>query len=224
MRQRPALGGVGFGAVGVEAGQVVLHRPAAAAACWPVAAVVGQHRVDLGQVDALRGGRGQRARAGDRGDHGDLLGGHRPGGERRRHRGQLLQRPAGAHDLPAAAGRRAGSARAARRPSTSARRAPAPACSSALPHGAGQLGVDPVPGRAPARAVRSSSSPAGERVQVLGGERVQRRCQLAHDTSHTVRSGVRSLPRAGADHHTNPQVRGPIHRSTGRLASVACDA
>ena len=206
-RQRPALGRVGLGAVGVEAGQVVDAPPDPAAACWPRRGGLGQHRVDLGQVHALRRRR-RPACSGvaTGGEHRHLLGGHVPVGAGRRHRRQMLQRPAGAHQLP---GRRPGQPAVPAQPgapSTSARRArgPGPArragrCGPARRRSGSR------PGRAP--RVRSSTRRA---AMVVAGRRRRGRpapMQLAHDTSHTIRSGVRSLPLDVRPRPVNPQVR-----------------
>ena len=60
--QRPALGGVGFGTVGVQPGQVVVHH-LAQLGVLAGGRGLGQHPVDLGEVDALLGRRGQVRRA-----------------------------------------------------------------------------------------------------------------------------------------------------------------
>ena len=101
--QRAALGGVGFGAVGVEPFQVVVHD-LGQLGVRAGGGDLGQRGVHSGEVDALRGGGGPVLVAGDRGDHRDLLGGDPAVGERGRHRRQVLQRPAGA-DQPVRGGR-----------------------------------------------------------------------------------------------------------------------
>jgi hypothetical protein len=81
-RQEPALGGVGFGAVGVQPRQVVVHHLGEL-----MMRLGGRHcgeqPVDLGQVDARRRGGGQVLGPGDRRDRGDGVVGHRAGRERR---------------------------------------------------------------------------------------------------------------------------------------------
>jgi hypothetical protein len=49
-------------------------------------------------------------------------------------------------------------------------------------------------------------------VRREGAERVQSRCQVAHDTPLTARSDVRILPQATRLDELNPQLRGLIHR------------
>ena len=124
--QRPALGGVGLGAVGVERAPGSGAPPGPSSLYGRVAATVGQRRVHRGQVDALLGGGGPVLVAGDRGDHRDLL-----GGDARRRRTRPPP-PAGApapgRCAPAARRRpaTAARARAATTASSSARRARAP--------------------------------------------------------------------------------------------------
>ena len=72
--------------------------------------------------------------------------------------------------------------------------------------GAGQLGVDPVPRRHQPRGPVQQAR-RRQAVQVLGGERDQRRCQLAHDTYRSLRSGVEVYREEGHP-ELNPQVRG----------------
>jgi hypothetical protein len=84
-RQGPALGGVGFGTVGVQAGQVVAdHLPQLGVGAGR--GHLRQGRVHPDDVDALRLGRGHVLRPGHRADRGDLLRGDRPGRGRRGHR------------------------------------------------------------------------------------------------------------------------------------------
>jgi hypothetical protein len=95
--QLAALGGVGFGAVLIEPGQVpadhLLELGVRAGGGEP-----GQHRVDLAQVHAVLGGGGQPGGFGDRGDGIDLFGAERTGGEPGGDRGQRLDHPTGPHD------------------------------------------------------------------------------------------------------------------------------
>jgi len=95
-RQHPLLGRVGFGAVGVEACQVVVHhlRQLLVRASRRG---VGEHPVDRGDVHVGGLSGGQMLVPRHRRDHRDLLGGHPPLGERLGHRGQVLQCPPGAH-------------------------------------------------------------------------------------------------------------------------------
>jgi hypothetical protein len=79
-------------------------------------------------------------------------------------------------------------------------------CAVGAADGAGQLGVDPVPRlHQQGRPVEQPGRAQG--VEVVGGERVQGRQQLAHHTSECFRSGVRSLPAREPRHYLNPQVR-----------------
>ena len=94
-RQRPLLGGVGFGAVGVEPVKVVVHH-LGQLAVRAGGGRLGQDCVDLVEVDVLLYGGRAVLRVGDRGDRGDLVGGDPAGGEGGSHRRQVLQRPAGA--------------------------------------------------------------------------------------------------------------------------------
>ena len=125
-RQRPALGGVGFGAVGVQRGPgsgappAQLARAAGSPPTSASAASTSARSTPCSAAAARCSG------AGDRGDHRHLLGGDHPVGERGRHRRQVLQRPAVADQLPGRARATAGRARAARTASSSARRARAP--------------------------------------------------------------------------------------------------
>jgi hypothetical protein len=110
--ERAAFGGVGFGAVRVEQFEVVVHH-LRQLGVWPGRCGLGQHGVDLLEVDALRGGRRAVFVAGDRCDDGDLVRGQPACGERGGHRGQVGQRPPGAHELT---GRRRGQAGVAAQP------------------------------------------------------------------------------------------------------------
>ena len=82
-REPPALGGVGLGAVGVQPLQVVVHhlRQLARAAGWRRRRPAPR-RPRRGRPRPRRPRPG--APPGDRGDHRHRLGGHPPGGERRR--------------------------------------------------------------------------------------------------------------------------------------------
>jgi hypothetical protein len=96
-RQRPLLRRVGFRAIGVEPGQVVVHGPAQYVVTGR-GGYLGQHRVDLGHIDALRRGPLQRVRGNHGCDHRHLLSGDHSRGAAGRHRRQLRQHPPGAHD------------------------------------------------------------------------------------------------------------------------------
>jgi hypothetical protein len=186
--QRPAVGGVGFGAVGVEPGQVVVHQPAQVGVGLGGGGL-GEDPVDGGEVDVLRGGRGQVRRRGDRGDDGHLVGGDHPVGAAGGHRRQLFQHPPGPHQLPGGGRREPGVAAQPRahRPLAVVLR-----CLGEVgdPDGAGQFGVDPVPGpdqlRRPVQQLGRD-----HRVEIVGGERNQGRLQLSHDNSRALRTLVR---------------------------------
>ena len=78
------------------------------------------------------------------------------------------------------------------------------------PHGPGQLGVDPIPGQ-DQRPVRSSCSPPVRDVQVIGGERVQRRLQLAHrHLPHRSNTCTNSTPPTRRPDESPGQT--PVHR------------
>jgi hypothetical protein len=74
-----------------------------------------------------------------------------------------------------------------------------------LPNRAGDHGGQPVL-RGDQVADPIELGTGGQGVEILGGQCVQGRLQLAHDTSERPRSGVRSLPRTGIPGQVNPQV------------------
>jgi hypothetical protein len=179
-RHGALLGGIGLGAVGVQPGQVVLHDRAQVHVS-PGGGGRGQHDVHRAQVDALLGGGCQVLRPRDRRDHGDLVGGDHAVGTAGRDGGQVFQHPAVAHDLV----RRRG-----REPHMPLQPGRHRLQAVVLRHlgqlrptsGTGQLGVDPVP--RPHQQRRPVQHPGGGQAgKVIGGEHVQRRQQLAHDTS-----------------------------------------
>ena len=219
--QRAPLGGVGFGAVGVEPGQVVVPRPGPArrAGGWrrPRPA---SHRSRPGRRPA----RPRPPRCSGRvtaGDHRDLLGGDQPVGERRGHRGQLLQRPP-APDQPRGRGGR----------------------EPAVPAQPGLHRLQPVvlggPHHLASCTVRASSAssrfraasstatrPAAPGRTGRAGHRrpaLQRRHQLAHQptpAARSHRSPVRILSARTADRSMNAQLRGLSTDQAERLARPA---
>ncbi|WP_348637961.1 hypothetical protein [Blastococcus capsensis] len=92
----PALGGIGFGPVGVQPGQVVGHD-LAQLGVRAGGGDLGQRGVHTGQVHALGCGGGQVGRCHHRRDRGDRLGGNRPGARGLGEGGQLLQCPPRGH-------------------------------------------------------------------------------------------------------------------------------
>jgi hypothetical protein len=144
---------------------------------------LGQHRVHLGQVDALLRGLAPSLVRDDRGDDGHLLSGHPTVGERGSDLRQMLERASVPHDLPRCGGREP-----AMRPQPRAHRLQ-PVVLRGLgevghAHPTGQLGVDPVAGPDQHRRPTQLISVA-HHVEVVGGQGIQRRFQLAHDTSCT---------------------------------------
>jgi hypothetical protein len=96
--QPPALGGVGFGAVGVQRLPVVAHHRDQLVVALPDRDR-SERGVDHRQVD-VRGGRlGQPRGGGHLGDQPGLPGGELPVGERGGGGGQVLQGAPGRHDL-----------------------------------------------------------------------------------------------------------------------------
>jgi hypothetical protein len=145
---------------------------------------LGQHPVDLGQVDALLGGGRPPLVAHHRRDHRDLLAGDLAVGERGADGGQLLDHPA----LPDHRSRRGGG-----QPGVTAQPRAHRLLSVVLGRlgqirdadGAGQLGIDPVPQpHQPGGPLQQRTGAQG--VQIVGGQGVQRRGQLAHHTSHPL--------------------------------------
>jgi hypothetical protein len=138
----------------------------------------GQRAVDLGQVDALRQRRGPPVLRDHGGDDRDLLGGDRAVGEGCCQRGQVLQRPAVADQLP---GRGGAQATVAAQPRL--HRCQAVVLAGLLefrgPHRAGQLGVEPV-ARLEDLGDPVELLPRPEAGHVVRGEGVEGRPQLAH--------------------------------------------
>jgi hypothetical protein len=184
-RQRPALGRVRFGAVGVQPGQVVGHHPTQLDVLAGGGGL-GQHGVHRGQLDALLDRFRVRLVTSHRGDHRHLLGGHRAVGERRRQLRQLVQRAAVA-DQPAH--RTGGEPHVPAQPGGHRGQ---PVVLGGLgdlaaAHRAGELGVDPV--RRPDQLRRPVQQLGSHQaVEVLGGQGVEGRLQLAHDTSPDLRT------------------------------------
>jgi hypothetical protein len=137
-----------------------------------------QGLIDLGQVHVLRGGADELLGPGGVGDDRGLGGGHRTTGERRRDRGQLLQRPPGGDQL---GGGRRGVPGVPAQPGGH-RLQPVVlggAHPVGLPHRAGELGGQPV-GRADQRAHPRQQLRSERPAQVLGGAGVDRGDQLLH--------------------------------------------
>jgi hypothetical protein len=176
-RERPALGGVGLGAVGVEAGHVEVHgltQP-----------LVGHRRrqcdqlgLDPGHVHALLGSLLEPGRRRDRCDDRDLLGGDLTSGERRLGHRHRRQGPPGVHQP---ADRATGQAGVRAQPRLHRLQPVALGRLDRLgpPDGAGQLGVDAVAGT---HQLGCSDEQVGlaEHEEVVGGEPIERRLQLAH--------------------------------------------
>jgi hypothetical protein len=160
----------------------VVHHPAQVGV-RPGGGHLGRRRLHLRQVDALLGGLSLPLGSHDRGDHGNLLGGDLTLGEGGGDRGQLLHHPPLPHN---------GSRRGRGQPGVTPQPRPHGRQSVVLrrlsqlgdPDGAGQLGVHPVAGADQHRGAVELLS-GGHGVQIVGGQGVERRLQLAHDTSHT---------------------------------------
>jgi hypothetical protein len=80
------------------------------------------------------------------------------------------------------------------------------ACAVGAADGAGQLGVQAVP-RLHQQGRPVEQAGGAQVVEVVGGERVQGRQQLAHDTSHAVDQVFEVYPVRPSVDHLNPQVR-----------------
>ena len=177
--QLAALGGVGFGAVGVQPGQVVRHH------LHQVLVGLGgghpgEQGVDRGVVDTLGVGGGPVARGDDGGEDLDLLAGHGPGGAAGGHRGQRLEGAPGA-DQPGRGPRGEPAVPAQPRGHALQPVGFGGLGEFAAAHGAGQLGVEHVP-RRDQRGGALQQFRAGQGVQVGVGEGTQRIQQPAHVT------------------------------------------
>jgi hypothetical protein len=199
------LGGVGFSTVGVQIGQVVVHHLRQLLE-GPDRGQLGQHPVDRGQVDPGRIRRRPVLLPGDRRHRRHRLGGNPAGGERRGHRRQVLQRPAGAHDLPG--GRRG-------QPAVPAQPRPhrlLPVVLRSLgevgdAHGARQLGLDPV-GRSHQQRRPVQQLRAEHALQVLVGHPARGVLEVGDRITRTVRTHVRRILAQEPSRSLNPQVRG----------------
>jgi hypothetical protein len=189
---RAALGGVGFGAVGVEPGGVEVHGLAQSLMRHPLGEL-DQFGLDAGHVHAERGGLTQPPRGHDRRDRGDLVGADRAGSERRLRRRQVLEGPAGV-DQPLR--RRIGQQAVGAQPGAHRLQAiPLRRLGRLGPaDGAGQFGIEAV-SRTHQCLGSIEQLAVAHRQQVVGRERIQSGLQLAHDTSSADRTYVRILDR-----------------------------
>jgi hypothetical protein len=204
--QRPAFGGVGFGTVGVEPLQVVVHH-LGEVGVRPGGGDVGQGGIDRGEVDVLLRGGGDVLVAGDRGDHGDLVGGEAAVGERGGDRGQVCQRAAVAHHL-----RRCGRGESGVAAQPGLHRLQPVVLRRlgefTLPDRPGDLCLDPVlRAQQPAGAVEHLR--AEHRLEVRVGQAVQRALQIRERVTRTTRTHVRRITAGGHSSTLKPQVRRP---------------
>jgi hypothetical protein len=178
-----ALGGVGLRAVLVEPVQVVVHRLHHVGTRSGLGHA-GQQGVHHRQLHALLRSRSERLGIGHAADHRRLLTGHRTGGERRGQTRQVLQDASGTHHPGGLGGRQVAvpAQPGGHRLEPVDLRSPG---HLGLPHGAGDLGGQPVL-RRQQRAQPVQQRRAEQRRQVLGGQGVERGHQRLHDTSHRI--------------------------------------
>ena len=212
--QPPALGGVRFGTVGVQGFAVGLHHLR-----QPVVSLPDRQRdqrlLDRGQVHPLLGGRSELLGSGDWGDDRDLPGGQATVSEGGGDRGQVFQCPPAA-DQPGGLGRGEVGVSAQPRAHGLEPVVFGGASQLACPHRAGDLRGELVL-RDQQRPQPVQQQRADQRLEVLGGEGLQRRMQLAHHHLRTP-SNTRTKSNAGGC-PALPECPGQraVHRSAAAL-------
>jgi hypothetical protein len=187
-REGPFLGGIGFGPVGVELGQVRpdCHLQIAVGAA---AGQLHQRALDRGDVDVLLGGQVEVGGFGDLGDHPDLISAELAGAERGLGGRQGLQCPPVCDEV---LGQRSGDPQMSAQPRLHRLRRVVLARTAHIgaagdPDGMGGEAAD----RGDHVPEVVQQRPVGELVEVHAGECGQCRPQLAHDPSSSLRMYVR---------------------------------